>query len=301
MMSFSYFKTKVWRIFLLSKKIDNKNSTILSLNIYTVQMAYFKDEEYLCQNNDVELLMNLFANQSYLPHLAIDCVIFGYQERELKVLITKLNFKGDFYSLPGGFILQKEGIDEAAHRILEERTGISNIFLTHFKNFGQAGRTNKALIESIMELNREHFAGDITISKADFEWLTDRFISLGYYALVDINKVTPIKTAIDESMEWYTIHEIPTMMMDHNEMVEKALESLRLNLDNNIIVLNLLPETFTMKEVQDLYETIFEETYARNNFQKKILDLNVLERLEKKFTGAQNKAPYLYRFKKSYE
>jgi ADP-ribose pyrophosphatase YjhB (NUDIX family) len=154
------------------------------------------------------------------------------------------------------------------------------------------------LLENIIELNREHFIGDISLSKEDFEWLTSRFISLGYYALVDINKVTPTKTNLDDSMEWYNIHEIPTMMMDHNEMIEKALESLRLNLDTNIIVLNLLPETFTMKEVQDLYETIFEKTYARNNFQKKILELNVLERLEKKFTGASNKAPYLYKFKR---
>ena len=121
---------------------------------------------------------------------------------------------------------------------------------------------------------------------------------MGYYALVDINKVTPTKSDLDESMEWYSINELPNLIMDHAEMVKTALKSLRLNLDNTIIVLNLLPETFTMKEVQDLYETIFEEEYARNNFQKKILDLNVLERLEKKFTGAQNKAPYLYRFRK---
>ncbi|WP_394994099.1 NUDIX hydrolase [Emticicia sp.] len=242
--------------------------------------------------------MNLFSNQNYISQLAIDCVIFGYQERELKVLITKLNFKGDFYSLPSGFILQKEGVDEAGHRILKERTSISNIFLEHFKIFGEADRTNKDFLENIINLNQEHFDSDVSLSKADFEWLTSRFISLGYYALVDINKVTPIKTALDESMGWYNIHEIPPMMMDHNEMIEKALESLRLNLDTNIIVLNLLPETFTMKEVQDLYETIFEKEYARNNFQKKILELNVLERLEKKFTGASNKAPYLYRFKK---
>jgi 8-oxo-dGTP diphosphatase len=242
--------------------------------------------------------MNLFNTQAYIPQLAIDCVIFGYQEKELKVLISKLNFKGDIYSLPSGFIFQTEGIDEAVHRILKERTGISNIFLEHYKNFGQAGRSNKVLLENIIELNREHFIGDISLSKEDFEWLTSRFISLGYYALVDINKVTPTKTNLDDSMEWYNIHEIPTMMMDHNEMIEKALESLRLNLDTNIIVLNLLPETFTMKEVQDLYETIFEKTYARNNFQKKILELNVLERLEKKFTGASNKAPYLYKFKR---
>lgn len=242
--------------------------------------------------------MNVFNNQTYIPQLAIDCVIFGYKERELKVLISKLNFKGDFYSLPSGFIFQKEGVDEAAHRILEERTGISNIYLEHYKTFGRAGRTNKVYLESMIEQNQEHFSGEISLSKEDFEWLTNRFVSLGYYALVDINKVTPIKTALDESMEWYSIHEIPIMSMDHNEMIDKALESLRQNLDNNIIVLNLLPETFTMKEVQDLYETIFEKTYARNNFQAKILDLGVLERLEKKFTGAANKAPYLYKFRR---
>lgn len=240
--------------------------------------------------------MDLFNKAHFIPHLAIDCVIFGYQERELKVLVSKLNFKGDFFALPSGFIYLNEGVDEAAHRILEEKTGISNIFLQHFKNFGQANRTNKVLFERLIELNQERFA-EVGLTEEDFAWFTDRFISLGYYALVDINKVTPVKSPLDESIEWYNIHDLPDMIIDQNEMVKNALESLRLNLDNNIIVLNLLPETFIMKEVQDLYETIFEQTYARNNFQKKILDLNVLERLEKKMTGAANKAPYLYRFK----
>lgn len=243
--------------------------------------------------------MNRFDSKTYIPQLAIDCVIFGYKEKELKVLVSKLHLKGEIYSLPSGFIFQNEGIDEAAHRILRERTSISNIFLEHYKNFGQAERTNKGLFEKIMEQNKDFFTSEnINFSQEDFVWLTSRFVSLGYYALVDISKVTPTKTELDESMEWYNIHELPDLMMDHAEMVEKALESLRLNLDNNIIVLNLLPETFIMKEVQDLYETIFEKTYARNNFQKKILELNVLERLEKKFTGAANKAPYVYRFRK---
>lgn len=243
--------------------------------------------------------MNRFDSKTYIPQLAIDCVIFGYKEKELKVLVSKLHLKGEIYSLPSGFIFQNEGIDEAAHRILRERTSISNIFLEHYKNFGQAERTNKGLFEKIMEQNKNFFTSEnINFSQEDFVWLTSRFVSLGYYALVDISKVTPTKTELDESMEWYNIHELPDLMMDHAEMVEKALESLRLNLDNNIIVLNLLPETFIMKEVQDLYETIFQKTYARNNFQKKILELNVLERLEKKFTGAANKAPYVYRFRK---
>ncbi len=242
--------------------------------------------------------MSVFDNQDFIPHLAIDCVIFGYHERELKVLISKLNFKGEIYSLPSGFIFHHEGVDEAAYRILEERTGISNIFLEHYKNFGRSERTNKVFVENIVNLNQEVFKDDARLTKENLEWLSSRFISLGYYALVDISQVTPTKTQLDESIDWYNIHEIPKMMMDHNEMIEKALESLKLNLDKNIIILNLLPETFTMKDIQDLYETIFEETYARNNFQKKILDLDVLERLEKKFTGAANKAPYLYRFKK---
>lgn len=86
------------------------------------------------------------------------------------------------------------------------------------------------------------------------------------------------------------------MIMDHNEIVEKALEILRLTLDPKLNAFKLLPDTFTMKEVQELYEAIFEKPFARNNFQKKILGFNTLERLDKKFTGAANKAPYLYRF-----
>ena len=128
-------------------------------------------------------------------------------------------------------------------------------------------------------------------------WLSKRFISIGYYALVDINKVTPYKTDFDSSIDWINIQNLPTLIMDHNEIVSSALETLCQNLDAKLIGFNLLPETFTMREVQELYEAIYDKPFARNNFQKKILDMNVLERLEKKYTGAANKAPYLYRFK----
>ena len=88
------------------------------------------------------------------------------------------------------------------------------------------------------------------------------------------------------------------MMHDHNQILDYALEALRQNFDQKFIGFNLLPETFTMKELQELYEAVYDRPFATNNFQKKILDLNVLERLQKKYTGAANKAPYLYRFKK---
>lgn len=239
------------------------------------------------------------SEQDYIQQLSIDCVIFGYRHKQLHVLVPKLNFRGDFWALPSGFIYQHEGIDQAARRILEERTGIKDIYLEQFRVFGDAPRTNRTFLERLIQLNEDKLGkpGDQQFSRKEFDWITQRFVSIGYYALVDINKVDPRKIDLDESIDWYPIKALPTMIMDHNDMVMQALETLRLNLDQKLIAFNLLPETFTMKEVQELYEAIYDKPFARNNFQKKILDMHVLERLEKKFTGAANKAPYLYRFR----
>lgn len=237
------------------------------------------------------------SEQGYIQQLSIDCVIFGYQDSQLSVLVPKLNFRGDFWALPSGFIFQNEGIDEAARRILEDRTGIKDIYLEQFRVFGNSPRSNIRFLERLIELNGDRL-GDERFDRKAFDWITQRFVSIGYYALVDINKVVPRKTELDESIEWYPVRDLPPMIMDHAEMVSCALETLQLNLDQKLIAFNLLPETFTMRELQELYESIFDRAFARNNFQKKILDLNVLERLEKKFTGAANKAPFLYRFRK---
>jgi ADP-ribose pyrophosphatase YjhB (NUDIX family) len=241
--------------------------------------------------------MKLFDEKNLMQQLSIDSVIFGYKNKELKVLVPKLGFNKPLYSLPGGFIFQNESIDSAAKRILEERTSINDIYLEQFRVFGEINRTNFDFIEHINEIGREKFL-NVGIDESDILWLTKRFVSIGYYALVDINKVNPKTTGFDDSIAWYNIKDLPKMIMDHNDMVNHALEALRQNLDQKLIGFNLLPETFTMKEVQELYEAVFDKAFARNNFQKKILDLDVLERLEKKFTGAANKAPYLYRFKK---
>jgi hypothetical protein len=111
-------------------------------------------------------------------------------------------------------------------------------------------------------------------------------------------KVHPQNGEFDDYLEWRSIDDIPKMVYDHNQILQHALEALRQNFDSKLIGFNLLPETFTMKELQELYEAVYNKPFAINNFQKKMLDLNVLERLEKKFTGAQHKAPYLYKFKK---
>ena len=240
--------------------------------------------------------MKNVSGKNYIQQLSIDCVIFGYQDQQLKVLVPKLDFKGDFFALPGGFVFQEEDIDIAAERILQERTGIEGIYLEQFRIFGKAGRSNINILNKLIELNPDKL--NELQDKNDYDWVTKRFISIGYYALVDINKVIPQKNSIDESINWYNINELPTLIIDHNDIVAEALYTLRTHIDEKLTAFNLLPHTFTMKEVQQLYETIFDKPFVRTNFQKKILELNVLERLEKKFTGAANKAPYLYRVKR---
>lgn len=241
--------------------------------------------------------MKLFDKETHINQLSIDCVIFGYNQKALKVLVTKVVLSNELWALPGGFILQTESIDQAAQRILYQRTGLRDIYLEQFKVFGHTNRTNNEVFKDINTQSNKPLK-EYPFDEDDAYWLSKRFISIGYYALVDINKVNPQKVEFDDSIDWYSIKELPKMIMDHNEIVNTALEALRQNLDSKLIGFNLLPQTFTIREVQELYEAVYDKPFARNNFQKKILDMGVLERLEKKFTGAANKAPYLYKFTK---
>jgi 8-oxo-dGTP diphosphatase len=231
--------------------------------------------------------MNQFNSQDFIPQLSIDSVIFGYKEKQLRVLVSEVDLGHSIYTLPGGFIKQNQSIDEAALAILNERTGVKDIFLEQFKVFGLADRKNNEISEY---LNSENLPEFIKSSGVNKEWLSRRFVSIGYYALVDIN------SSQANPSSWYPIDSLPKMIMDHNDIVAEALIALRRNLDEKLIGFNLLPDTFTMRDLQELYEAVYDKPFARNNFQKKMLSLNVLERLEKQFTGAANKAPYLYRF-----
>lgn len=241
--------------------------------------------------------MQKFGEKDYISHLSIDFVIFGYEAKALKVLLAKFKFGKDVFSLPGGYIFKNEGIDQAASRILIERTGLEHIYLEQFRVFGSENRIadspyKETLRSELGKFDQERFDAEV------MDWLTSRFISIGYYALVDINKVTLQCGEFDEYLEWRSIKDIPELIHDHREILDYALICLREHLDQKLIGFNLLPETFTMREVQELYEAVYDRPFPINNFQKKILDLEVLERLQKKYTGAANTAPYLYRFRK---
>lgn len=225
----------------------------------------------------------------FIPHLSVDCVIFGFHGEQLKVLLPKVK-NLNLWSLPGGYVMKDEDIEAAAQRILEERTGVTDIYLEQFYIFGKANRSTGETLKQVFLAN--NFAID------EKSWVFERFVSVGYYALVDFSKVNTKIGIYDEACEWHDIHQLPNLAFDHAEITLKALETLRFMLDDKLIGLNLLPDTFTMKELQMLYETILDKPLRRDNFQRKILSMGILERIEKKFTGAAHKAPYLYKFKK---
>lgn len=238
--------------------------------------------------------MSILNNNLFINNIRIDCVIFGYKERKIKTLISKLKYKGDFYTLPSGFILHNEDCEDAIKRIIKERTGIDDIHLEQFKVFGKADRKNKEFLDKLIELNYADYR-----KKNDpvYEWFTNRFVSIGYYAMADLDNVETRLTDFDESLEWYNIDNVPNMIMDYNDIFQTALSALKEDIDIKLNGFKLLPEKFTIMEVQDVYETLLNKEFTSSNFQKKILGMNVLERLEKKYTGAKNKAPYLYKLK----
>lgn len=237
-------------------------------------------------NEEIKQFMN--SGHLLLPNISIDCVIFGFHDHQLKVLSVRFK-KTEFNALPGGFVYLEEGVEQAARRILEERTGLKEIYLEQFYVFGQADRKNTDSHRRFLEENG--------IEADDGHWLLQRFISIGYYALVDFSKVTLRADSLSEWCQWFEISDLPPLIMDHAEIVQKALKTLRLRLDYSLSAFTLLPETFTMSELQTLYETIQNRKLLRTNFQRKILSMDILERIDKKWTGGAHKAPYLYRLR----
>jgi ADP-ribose pyrophosphatase YjhB (NUDIX family) len=225
--------------------------------------------------------------ETFIPHISIDCVVFGFYENQLKLLLIQWKQTGK-WSLPGGFIRRDESVDTAATHILQDRTGLENIYLEQFKIFGGVDRNNTPDTQTILEASGTPVGAD--------NWLLQRMVSVGYYALVDFSKTVPTPDFLLNDCRWWDIKEIPTLLFDHDQIVRSALKALRLQLINKPIGYNLLPGKFTMAELRRLYETILDKTIDRRNFEKKMLKLGILERLDEVKTDVTYKAPVLYRF-----
>ncbi len=227
------------------------------------------------------------GGQFFMPSLSLDCVIFGFHENQLKVLLLKM--KGaDEWALPGGFIFKEEALDEAATRVLKERTGLNDIFLQQFHVFGNPDRNE-------IKFHRKRMQ-KVGLRVDKHNWLLQRFITVGYYALVDFEIVKPSVDQSSVACDWHEIHTIKTLLMDHNQILEKALETLRLQLNHLPIGYNLLPQKFTMPELQKLYETILDKQLDRRNFQRRITGYGFVKKLKETRKGGAHKAPFLYSF-----
>ncbi|WP_116105233.1 NUDIX hydrolase [Lewinella sp. IMCC34191] len=227
------------------------------------------------------------SSAPYLPHLAYDSVIFGFAEGRLKILIMEYH-RTKWFALPGGFVRADEALDDAVRRGLEERTGLADVYLRQFHTFGSMERSDGKAMRTILQMSG--------YAPEEQPWLMDRFVSVAYYALIDYHGVELQPDALSDSIAWYDVDELPPLLFDHTRIVERALETLRQNLESNLVGKNLLPTRFTMKELQHVYEAILGKELRRSTFQRKMLATGLLRRHQKLREGKAHKAPYLYSF-----
>lgn len=227
-------------------------------------------------------------NSTHFSQISITCAVFGFDKQKLKVLV--LRYKDtNILGLPSGVLYQDEDIDFAAHRILKEVTSLKNVYLEQFGTFGKADRTNVEKITQIL-----HAQG---IHNTEEHPALQRSLAIGYLALVNKSRVQIQKEPAYDEIFWQDIEKLPELLHDQNQMVASARLMCKRNIESCPIVQSLMPETFTMNELQKLYEIILQESLVRTNFQRWMLAKNKLDRLEKKFNGKSHRAPFLYRFK----
>jgi ADP-ribose pyrophosphatase YjhB (NUDIX family) len=219
--------------------------------------------------------MKIYSNGT--KHLvAVDCIIFGYDiiEKEIKLLLFKRIVepaKGR-WSLTGGFVEQNESLDDAATRILRKLTGLESVYMKQSYVYGDSERDPGA-----------------------------RVISVAYFALITIRDINK-ELAEQNGVSWRSISRLPDLIFDHPVMVKRALTDLQNQAKIKPVGFELLPEKFTLVQLQDLYEAIYQRKVDKRNFRKKILSMEIIEKLDEKERETSKKGAYYYKFNKdSYE
>jgi 8-oxo-dGTP diphosphatase len=203
------------------------------------------------------------------PALTVDCVVFGLDEQELKVMLIQralAPFEGK-WALPGGFVRLDETVAEAARRELEEETGLRDVFLEQLYTFSAVDRDPR-----------------------------ERVVSVAHYALVNLRDHS-VHAATDASAAaWFGVHDVPTLAFDHAEILQTALERLRGKLRYQPIGFELLPKKFTLSQLQRLYELVLERELDKRNFRKRVLAMDLLVELDEVEQDVAHRAARLYRF-----
>lgn len=217
------------------------------------------------------------------PNVSVDCVIFGFDNERLNVLLIEQKLKDKNKSqvaLPGDLIWDDESLDDAAERVLMELTQLKGIFLKQFKAFGNPNRVS-----------------DIK----DLDWLQSyrenpqaRVITVAYFSLIKMNHIEPEASSFAERVFWKDINEVGALAFDHNEILEAALGRLREDFENYKTGFELLPDKFTLSQIQKLYEIILGRKLDKRNFRKKLLKENLVTATEEKQKGVLHKPARLY-------
>ena len=201
--------------------------------------------------------------------VAIDCVIFGYENDKLKLLLYPRRFapsKGE-WSLMGGFVQKDESMDDTVNRVLKLTVGLENIFMDQVGAFSEPLRDPGG-----------------------------RVISMAYYALIRIDE-HDTELVEEKGGKWWPITALPKLIFDHSQMVANALEKLQNNATFNLIGKELLPEYFTLTQLNNLYNAIFQREFNAGNFRKKLTTLNSLEKLNSRDMQSSKRGAYFYKFK----
>lgn len=205
--------------------------------------------------------------------LSVDCLIFGYEQEQLKILLFKRIIEPAIgeWSLIGGWIKQDESAEQSARRVLEFITGLNDVYLEQVQTFSKPDRDPGGSV-----------------------------LTVAFNALVNIEEHS--NQLIEKyGAKWFPISDLPTLIFDHGEMLKIALEKLRLKATYNLIGRQLLPQKFTITQLRNLYNDIFQKSFDPGNFRKKVLSLKVLEQLDEKDMSESKKGAFYFKFKDDQE
>ncbi|WP_407926924.1 NUDIX hydrolase [Cellvibrio polysaccharolyticus] len=211
----------------------------------------------------------LFLPENVIKALTIDNLIFGLDNDELKVLLVKRHEPGhdNLWALPGGWIRYDENLRDAAARLLEEWTGVKNLYLEQLKAFGRIDR-----------------------------FPNERVVTIAYYALVSAENYQDVIALSAGDVHWASVNNLPELIYDHAEILSYGIKFLRHQVCHQPIGFNLLPEKFTLLQLQALYEAILNTTLDKPNFRRKIMKMDLLTPCNEKQQGVPHRAANLYRF-----